>query len=109
MVSRSMTTEVSSRPRSGRSLLGTRGDGLVGDVVEVAAESVVVDRWCGPEQFDRGFGSYESVATERGEFADWLTVAGDDERLALDEGAHDAAAVVSKLSLADLGAHEPLA
>ena len=33
-------TEVSNRPRSGRSSLGTGGDGLVGDLVKVAAESV---------------------------------------------------------------------
>ena len=59
--SRSMMTDVSRRPRSGRSLLGTRGDGLVGDSVEVLAELAVVDRGSGSEEFDGGFGSYEAV------------------------------------------------
>ena len=98
-------TEVSSRPRTGRSLSGTRGDGRVGDVVEVAAETVVVNGGRGAEQLDGSLGADEATSAEWGQFADRFTVSGHDEGLTLDKGAHDATAVVPKLSLADLTAH----
>ena len=64
MASRSMTTEVSSRPRAGRSLSGTRCDGLRGYVVEVDAETVVVDRRNGPEQLDGSLGADEAMPSQ---------------------------------------------
>lgn len=104
-----MATEASSRPSAGRVSLGARGDGLVGDVVELVAKSVVVDSRRGSEQLDGRFGSYESVPTHGCELADRFTVPCDDRGLVLDERAHDAAALVAKLSLADLSTHDPQA
>jgi len=82
-----------------------RGNGLIGELVEVAQKMGVVDRCRGSEQFDGSFGSYESVTAEWGELADWLAVSSDDEGLPFDEGAHYLAAVVSEFSLADLSTH----
>lgn len=61
MCSRSMTADVSSSPRSGRLVLGTGGDVLVGDLVQVVAELFVVDGGRGSEEFDGGFGADEAV------------------------------------------------
>ncbi len=98
MVSRSMTTDVSSTPRSTR-WSGTRFDALIGERVEVLSELFAVDGRCGLEELCDGVSCHESETAHRGELTDWYTVARDDERLALVEAAHDLAASVPQFSL----------
>ncbi len=69
MRSRSITTLVSSRPRSGRGRSGTGLDVLVGEAVDVASEPVGVDRWSGAEGVDHRSGTDEAPAAKRRELA----------------------------------------
>src|SRR5207253_10001627 len=57
------------------------------------------------EGTDRCLGADERPRPHRRQLADRHAVAGDDERLALIEGAHDAPAVIAKLALRNPASH----
>ena len=100
MLSRSITTDVSSTPRSTRES-GTRFDALIGGSVEVSPELFAVDgRSCMEELFD-GFRSHEAETPQWGEFADWYAIACDDEGLSRVEATHDLSAAVTQFALGD--------
>src|SRR6056297_2579437 len=104
MLSRSMTTDVSSTPRATR-WSGTRFDALIGYRVEVLSELFAVDGRGGLEELGDGFRSHEAKPPKRGEFADGHAVACDNEGLALVEATHDLPAAVPELSLGHDLAH----
>ena len=104
MESRSMTTDVSSTPRSTR-WSGTRFDALIGDGVEVSSELLAVDGRSCLEELCDGFCCYEAKTSQRGEFTDGYAVARHDEGLALVEATHDLPAAVAEFSLGDDLAH----
>src|SRR6185436_18478869 len=102
--SKSMTTDVSTSPRSGRTS-ATRSRLLIDDGVDVAAEPLAGDRRrTGEDRLD-GFGGDKRTLADRDQFTDRDAVARDDEGIALVEGPHDPAAVVAQLALGDLPAH----
>src|SRR5580704_10957197 len=103
--SRSIITDVSSNPRSGRGSSATRCYVLAGDGVEVDPETLVVDRRCRLEQCHCRLGGHEAVATQRRQLSHRDAIASHDERLTLVEFAHDLPAVIAQLPLADLSTH----
>lgn len=100
MVSRSMTTDVSSTPRSTR-WSATWFDALIGDKVEVPSELFAVNRWSCLEELGDGFRCNESEAAQRGQLADRHAIAGHDEGLALVKATHDLSAAIPQFSLGD--------
>lgn len=80
---------------------------LVDDRVDVGSEPRNVEDWSAREEGDGCVRADEPSLPERRQLADRNAVSGDDERLAAVERAHDLAAFVPKLSLADLSCHIP--
>ena len=107
IASRSMTTDVSSTPRSTR-WSGTGFDALIGDGVEVSSEPFGVDGWSCLEDLCNGFRGHEAKPTQRCEFADRNSIACDDEELTPVEAAHDLSAAVPQFSLAQDLTHPPI-
>src|SRR5919106_2551293 len=105
MSSKSMSTEVSSSPRSGRGGSATRLYVLARGSVEILAEAPVVDPGSGIEHRHGGLGGHEAVPSQRRQLANGYAVAGDDECLTFVELAHDLATLVSQFSLRDLARH----
>lgn len=103
----SINTDVSSRPRARRLGLTTRCDFLACCFVQIRSELAIVNPGRGPEKCDGRLCGDESMAAQRRQLTDGHTIARDDEGLALVESAHDVAALVPKLPLADLATHRP--
>src|SRR5256885_15413492 len=103
--SRSMTTDVSSTPRRGRGASVTRRDALIGNPVQIGPEGPVINGRRRAEQRHGGLSGDETVAPQRGQFADRHTVTRHDERLARIEPTHDLPAVIAQLPLCDLLGH----
>src|SRR2546423_414243 len=103
--SKSITTEVSTSPRGGRVVSGTRRRVLRRDAIELIAKTLGVDARSATENGDGRFGADKPMATKRGQLSHWNTVASDHEGLAFVELAHDLTALIAKLSLGDLAAH----
>src|SRR5262245_24900058 len=103
--SRSMTTDVSSRPWTGRSGSATWGGVGIGEGVEVGAEPLVVHRRCGAEHLHGRLRQDETATPQRLQLAHWDPIAGHDEGLAALEQPHDLAAVVAELPLGHLSGH----
>jgi len=80
---------------------------LVENRIDVGSEPRTVEDWSAREQSDGCVGAHEPTLSERHQLADRDAVAGDDERLSTVERPHDLAALVPKLSLADLSRHIP--
>jgi hypothetical protein len=80
---------------------------LAEDGIDVGSEPRAVEDWSAREESHGGVGAYEPTLPKRCQLAHGNAVAGDDERLAAVERAHDLAAFVPKLSLADLSRHIP--
>jgi hypothetical protein len=78
---------------------------LVEDRVDVGSEPRAVEDWSAREEGDGCVGADEPTPPKRRQLADRDAVAGDDERLAAVERAHDLPAFVPKLTLADLSRH----
>jgi prevent-host-death family protein len=78
---------------------------LVEERIDVGSEPRTVQDWSAREKLDGCLGADEPTLSKRRQLADRNAVAGDDERLAAIERAHDLAALVPKLSLADLPRH----
>src|SRR5256885_16078665 len=78
---------------------------LVEDRIDVGSETRTVEDWSARKEGDGRVGAHEPTLPKGRQLADRNAVAGDDERLAAIEGAHDLAAFVAKLSLADLAHH----
>ncbi len=78
---------------------------LVEDRIDVGSEPRTVEDWSAREEGDGCVGAHEPTLPKRRQLADRDAVAGDDECLAAVERAHDLAAFVPKLSLADLSRH----
>ena len=81
-------------PRRGRTSATRRGL-LIDQAVDIGPESIPVDRGRALEDSDRGVRRDELTLSQRDQFAHWDSVAGDDERLATIERAHDLAAFVA--------------
>src|SRR5437868_12246041 len=96
--SRSMITDVSSRPR-GRRGSATRFRVLRRDVVQVSAEPVAVDGRRVAERGNDGLRGNEPVTSHWCQFSDWGAVARDDESLSVIKATHDLAAVLAQLPL----------
>jgi hypothetical protein len=92
-------------PCDGRGVSATGRDLLAGGLIEIRSESIEPHPRSAPECGDGRFGAYESVPTQGGKLADWDSISGDDERLALVELAHNLAAVITQLPLSDLFRH----
>src|SRR5215218_439023 len=103
---RSTTTDVSIRPCERRDS-ATRSDALIDVPVEVLTEPAGVDRGRMSEGVHHDVASDEATAAQREQLADWHPVAGDDERFALVESAHDLTTVVAQFSLGDRFGHSP--
>src|SRR5215210_4504991 len=101
--SRSMTTDVSSKPRGPRS--ATRVDVLINHLVEVLAHAFQVEPRRIVEHLDRGRCGDEAVATKRAQLTHRTAIAAHYEGPALIERTHDATTVISQLPLTDLLAH----
>src|SRR2546423_9655373 len=86
---RSMTTEVSMRPRRWRSGSGTRRGALIRKAVDIAAETIGVHPGRAGEGGAHGGSSDEASPPKRCQLADGNPVSGDDKRLAPIEFAHD--------------------
>ena len=97
-----MTTDVSSSPRVWSA---TWGGILVEMPVDVGAELVGVDWGRGGEGGQRRLASDVPPATHRSQLADGHSVAGDAERFAGIEGAHDLATVVAQFPLSQISSH----
>jgi hypothetical protein len=80
---------------------------LVEERIDVGSEPRTVEDWSAREELDGCLGAHEPTLSKRRQLADRNAVAGDDKRLAAIERAHDLAAFVAKLSLADLSCHIP--
>jgi hypothetical protein len=78
---------------------------LVEDRVDVGSEARAVEDGSAREDGDGCVGPDEPTLPNGRQFADRDAVAGDDERLAAVERAHDLPTFVPKLSLADLSRH----
>jgi|SRR5437588_7986184 len=104
---RSMTTEVSIRPRTGRAS-GAREDILVDQAVEVLSESSRIEAWGAGQGLGQSTRRNESRPARRGELANRNAVSGHDERLSAVQGAHDFAALIAELPLGDLPGHRTI-
>ena len=78
---------------------------LVHNRVDVNPEALPIEHRRAREERNRRLGPNELPLTERRQLPDRNTVTSDDERLAAVERPHDLAALVAKLSLADLSRH----
>src|SRR5215218_6734174 len=103
ILSRSMTTDVSSKPRGPRS--ATWVDVLIDYLVQVPAHAFPVEAGRVAEHLDGGRCGHEAVATQRAQLSHRTSIAAHHEGPALIEGTHNATAVVSQLPLTDLLAH----
>lgn len=105
-MSRSMTTEVSSRPFAARlwpsSWSGAGLNVLVDVGVDIGAEALVIDARGIAERGGQSGAVDEPAPPEGDQFADRVAVPGDNEGFALVEAAHDFTAAVAKFALADL-------
>jgi hypothetical protein len=97
-----MTTDVSSSPRVWSA---TGGGVLVKPPVDVGAELVGVDRGRSGEGRQRGIAGDVPSTTHGSQLADGHPVAGDAERFAGIERAHDLAAVVAQFPLGQISSH----
>ncbi len=104
--SRSMTTDVSSRPTTARS--GTRLDLLIDADIKVLPEPLPADRWSTTEDVDDCTGVDEATTPQRAKFAHRFCPTGHDVGMSLVQPAHDAPAVIAQLPLTDLLAHLPI-
>src|SRR5258706_3049299 len=100
MCSRSMTTEVSRSPRTGRRS-GIGYNVLASPRIDVGTEAAGVDGGRIPEDGNDRRRRHESMAPQGSQLAYRHTVASDDEGLPLVEPAHDLAAVIAELTLGD--------
>ena len=105
MCSRSMTTEVSIRPRAWRRVSATRSGGLACETIEIASKPPQVYRGRVSERRCSRLRSNETPSSEGEELPDRHAIAGHDERLALIELAHDLTAAIAQLALRDLAGH----
>src|SRR5215212_3836639 len=103
ILSRSTTTDVSSKPCGTRS--ATRVDVLIDYLVEVTAHAFPVQAWCVAEHLDGGHCGHETVATQRAQLTHRPAIAAHHEGPTLVKRTHDATAVISQLALTDLLAH----
>ena len=105
MMSRSTTTEVSSRPAAGRS--ATRIYALIHRVVQVLTKPSTVHPGSFTEEFSDQASVHEPTAPQRPQLTDRHGVARHDEGSTFPEGAHDPAAVVAQFPLTDHLTHPP--
>ena len=112
-ISRSITTEVSTRPRGRRSLSATtpfipgpRSWVLIYKPIDVGSELLVVDMTNAGKRGDGDLGRHKPAAANRPQLTDRRAIASHDERFASVELSHDLAAVVAQLSLTDLTRHD---
>src|SRR5829696_9484147 len=103
ILSRSITTDVSSKPCGTRS--ATRVDVLIDYLVEVLAHACPVEAGRVAEHLNGGRCGHEAVATQRAQLTHRTSIAAHHEGPALIEGTHNATAVISQLPLTDLLAH----
>src|SRR5262245_41702349 len=99
-----MTTDVSRTPRAWRRS-GTRLDALVERRVDVRPEPLEIERRRVCERRDGRLRADEPPAAKRDELGDLDAVARHGEGLAAVECAHDVAALVPQLTLADASCH----
>src|SRR5215213_8715580 len=103
ILSRSITTDVSSKPRGPRS--ATRIDVLIDYLVQIPAHQFPVEARCVAEHLDGGHSGHEAMAAQRTQLAHRTAIAAHHETPALIERTHNATAVISQLPLTDLLAH----
>lgn len=84
----------------------TRTRALIEEGVDVASESLPVDRRCARKLSDGSLRADELTISKRCQLTNGDAVAGDDEGLTAVECAHDVAALVTKLPLRNLARHD---
>ena len=103
ITSRSITTDVSSKPLV---VSATRGDVLIDGAVEVCTQSLILNTRGASERRRQSRSVHDAAAPQWHQFANRNTIAGHDECFALVEPTHDVTAVVAQLALTNLARHK---
>src|SRR5207247_5555776 len=102
--SRSMTTDVSMRPRGWRGS-ATRHWILIDSGVYVFPKTSGRNAWSARESGKGSFGRHEHPLSQRNQLTNRHAIACDDECLPLVQGPHDSPAFVAELTLGDPSTH----